>query len=135
MYDPKSFKDSSFNSWINSLDESEKKTLTAGAALDKYKTHLEQTTKSTSNFSKAMSKVGSFAKGFLALSANVAVMTLISKGIELAAKAWDNYSHSQEKAIERGDSALSNMKSNQKSTVQNTLYECTLQNAFTLERM
>lgn len=59
--------------------------------------------------------------------------TKSTSAIELAAKAWDNYSHSQEKAKERGDTALS--KSNQKSTVQNTLYECTLQSAFTLERM
>lgn len=113
MYDSKSFKDSSFNSWVKSLDESEREVLTAGDALNKYKSHLEQTTKSTSAFSAAMSKVGSVAKGALAFAGNVALMWTISKGIELAAKAWDNYSHSQEKAIERGDTALSNMKSNQ----------------------
>lgn len=98
-----------------------------------YKTHLEQTAQSTSKLGSAMSKVGSIGKTALAFAGNVAIMWTLSKGIELAAKAWDNYSHSQEKAKERGDTALS--KSNQKSTVQNTLYGCTLQSALTLERM
>ena len=74
---------------------------------------VTRTAQSTSKLGSAMSKVGSVAKGALAFAGNVALMWTLSKGIELAAKAWDNYSHSQEKAIERGDSALSNMKSNQ----------------------
>lgn len=85
----------------------------SGDLMAQYQSHVEQAAKSTSIFSKAMTKLGSVGKTALSFAGNVMAMMLVSKGIEAATKAWDNYSHSQEKAIERGDTALSNMKSNQ----------------------
>ena len=85
----------------------------SGDLMAQYQSHVEQAAKSTSIFSKAMTKLGSVGKTALSFAGNVMAMMLVSKGIEAATKAWDNYSHSQEKAMERGDTALSNMKSNQ----------------------
>lgn len=60
--------------------------------------------------SRISSGISSIGKSALALAGNIALMYAVSKGIELAATAWDNYSHRQEKAIEKGEQTLASHK-------------------------
>ena len=79
-----------------------------------YNQYLKDTGKATSGFASMTSKAGSVLKSFGAMASNIlasmAVSMLISKGIELAAKKWDEYSHSQENAIEKGTKTLEDHK-------------------------
>lgn len=70
---------------------------------------------------------GSLVKGIAATAGNMAIgmgITFgITKALEAGIKAWDNYSHSQENAIKRGNDAYSKMQSNQSknASVQNVI--------------
>lgn len=88
--------------------------MTAGDALTQYKASLNEAGKATSKFSTVTKTLGSAFKTIGAFALNTAVVAGITIAISAAAKAWDDYSKSQENAIERGNQALSTMEENQK---------------------
>lgn len=87
--------------------------MTAGDALTQYKASLNEAGKATSKFSTVTKTLGSAFKTIGAFALNTAVVAGITVAISAAAKAWDDYSKSQENAIESGNQALSIMEENQ----------------------
>ena len=87
--------------------------MTAGDALIQYKASLNEAGKATSKFSTVTKTLGSAFKTIGAFALNTAVVAGITVAISAAAKAWDDYSKSQENAIESGNQALSTMEENQ----------------------
>ena len=87
--------------------------MTAGDALTQYKASLNEAGKATSKFSTVTKTLGSAFKTIGAFALNTAVVAGITVAISAAAKAWDDYSKSQENAIESGNQALSTMEENQ----------------------
>ena len=81
--------------------------MTAGEALEKYKSHLTDIGKQTSVFSKLGTAAKSFVGNLASFAINAGTMWAISKGVEIAINAWDNYSNKQENAIEKGNETLS----------------------------
>lgn len=112
-FNPDDFQDNIFKRWIDGLDETTKKSMTAGEALEKYKNHLVEIGKTTSIASKAGSVFKSVLGNVASFAVNAAAVWAVSKALEVAIKKWDEYSKAQENAIERGDKALSNMQQNQ----------------------
>ena len=88
--------------------------MSAGDALTQYKASLNEAGKATSKFSTVTKTLGSAFKTIGAFALNTAVVAGITVAISAAAKAWDDYSKSQENAIESGNQALSTMEENQK---------------------
>ena len=87
--------------------------MSAGDALTQYKASLNEAGKATSKFSTVTKTLGSAFKTIGAFALNTAVVAGITVAISAAAKAWDDYSKSQENAIESGNQALSTMEENQ----------------------
>lgn len=108
MYDVDKFKDDPFKNWVDGLDNAKKSTMTASEALDSYKNSLKSTGKATSTLSSTLKSIGGSALSFLG---NMGVMFAVSKGIELAVTAIDNYVHKSEKLIEKGEEARSSIRS------------------------
>ena len=88
--------------------------MSAGDALTQYKASLNEAGKATSKFSTVTKTLGSAFKTIGAFALNTAVVAGITVAISAATKAWDDYSKSQENAIESGNQALSTMEENQK---------------------
>ena len=88
--------------------------MSAGDALTQYKASLNEAGKATSKFSTVTKTLGSAFKTIGAFALNTAVVAGITVAISAASKAWDDYSKSQENAIESGNQALSTMEENQK---------------------
>lgn len=72
----KSIKDAGFNNWINGLDNAEKAAMSAGEALDKYKTSLQQT-------SSIGTKASTIFKSLGASLLTMGAITIASKAIEV----------------------------------------------------
>lgn len=98
---------------MDSLDDTVKSSMSAGDALTQYKVSLNEAGKATSKFSTVTKTLGSAFKTIGAFALNTAVVAGITVAISAAAKAWDDYSKSQENAIESGNQALSTMEENQ----------------------
>lgn len=109
FFDADSFKDSSFKTWLNSLSDAEKVTLSAGDALNQYQSYLQSTAKQTTTFATITQKAGSALKtiggAFLSTFANMAVMYAASAAIEAIGTAIYNTIHATEIAIEKGEEA------------------------------
>lgn len=94
--------DDSFKSWVDSLDETQLKTMTAGAALDEYKQKLAQTGKQTSTLGSAVKdlfgNIASFATNALITGGVIFVLTQLGKGV---ATLIDNYITTADEAKEK----------------------------------
>lgn len=55
-----------------------------------------------------------FGKTALSIAGNMAINYAISKALDIAAEAWDDYINRQEEALERGDQAVENYQENMK---------------------
>ncbi|PNV62832.1 hypothetical protein C0033_07390 [Clostridium sp. chh4-2] len=75
--------------------------------LHSYQTYLKDNATATTFFAQATQKAGMIMKSFAAMAGNMFIMYAVSKGIELVAKAIDNYVHRAEKAIEATEKANS----------------------------
>lgn len=85
-----------------------KTTDNSNISLDKYQTHLKNVGKTSSTVGTTLKSLGGSALSFLG---NMGVMLAVSKGIELAVTAIDNYVHKSEKLIEKGEEARSSIRS------------------------
>ena len=111
FFDADSFKDSSFKTWLNSLSDAEKVTLSAGDALNQYQSYLQSTAKQTTTFATITQKAGSALKTIggtlLSTFANMAVMYAASVAIEAIGTAIYNTIHASEIANEKMESSFS----------------------------
>ena len=111
FFDADSFKDSSFKTWLNSLSDAEKVTLSAGDALNQYQSYLQSTAKQTTTFATITQKAGSALKTIggtlLSTFANMAVMYAASAAIEAIGTAIYNTIHASEIANEKMESSFS----------------------------
>lgn len=112
-------KDINFKNWVEGLSETEIASMTAGDALEKYKTHLIDIGNQTSTFSNLKNIGGTLLSTF----ANMAVMYAASAAIEFAITSLDNYIHRLDIAIEKGEEAKSAIDKsfNSYSDKQNTI--------------
>lgn len=110
MFDSSTFNDNNFKEWLNNLDDTKKKSLTAGEALSQYKTHLESVGKTTSVTAKAMSGLKSIGGTILSTAGNMIAGALIAEAISLAIKGIYNIIKADEIAIEKGEEASQAIK-------------------------
>ena len=122
FYDSSTFKDNNFKEWLNNLDDTKKKSLTAGEALSQYKTHLESVGKTTSVAAKAMSGLKSIGGTILSAAGNMVAGALIAEAISLAIKGIYNIVKADEIAIEKGEEASQAIKETFDSLVHFTTY-------------
>lgn len=73
--------------------------------LKEYEAAMQSASQSTSIFTRGMSTLKTIGGTLLSTFTNMAIMWTISKGIELAVTAIDNYIHKTEKLIEAGEEA------------------------------
>lgn len=85
---------------------------TSGDVLQQYKDYLKSTTAATHTFSNALKKA-------TAIAANMAIMAVVSKGIEIAYKAIDNYVNRVDKAKESTEKIISSFKETNSSLASN----------------
>ena len=88
FYNSKTFKDTDFNDWVDSLDDAKKEALTAGDALEEYKGHLQSVDKASSKFGSTLKSIGgSIASGL----ANFAIGAAIGFAIDSVIKQLFKY--------------------------------------------
>ena len=104
-------KDNGFNKWLNDLEDLEKTTLTVADALNKYKKSVIDASETTTRLGKVAKSAGNVLKTLGSFAVNTLALIAITKGIELAFTAIDNYIHRVEIAIEKGEEAREKLSS------------------------
>lgn len=105
MFDSGSFKDDNFKEWVDSLGDIIDSSMTAGDALNQYKSHLESTANSTSTFSKITKVAGDALKSIASFGINMLATYAVTKVFEIGAEAIYNWIHATDIAIEKGKEA------------------------------
>lgn len=90
---------------MDGLDDIEKKSMTAGEALNKYKTNLVDIGKTTTTFGGMMKTAGTALKSIGATALNMIGGVVIAEVLSMAIKGVYDFIHAEEIAIDKGHEA------------------------------